>query len=251
MTLSIAVCWIELTICLRRVWTGHSEGSLRSSATRSARSPGAIEPAGRPSTSAPAAVPSENAVSADTAAPSVSRAFAINDAGLIAGRASDATEPVNPAICPAPLRCVPLLYREGAWAALATLPGIANASAVALNNAGQAVGLAQPPDGAGRALLWDGTAVSDLNTLIPAGSGWALTEALSIADRGQIVGNGTLNGQQRGYLLTPAAMPGLPNTGAGAGAGAWLPAVLLAAGVALAALGSLTAGRGRQQRRGH
>ncbi len=167
-----------------------------------------------------------------------SRAFAINEAGLIAGRASDATEPVNPAVCPAPLRCVPMLHRDGAWVPLATLPGIPNASAVALNSLGQAVGLAQPPDGPGRALLWDGNAVTDLNTLIPAGSGWALTEALGITDGGQIVGNGLLNGQQRGYLLTPAAMPGLPNTGdGGAPARSPVSGTLLAVSASLALLG--------------
>ena len=167
-----------------------------------------------------------------------SRAFAINDTGLIAGRASDATEPVNPSICPAPLRCVPLLYRDGAWVQLATPPGSPNGLASGVNNAGQVVGLTQPPDGAGRALLWDGTAVTDLNTLIPAGSGWALTEALGITDRGQIVGNGLLNGQQRGYLLTPAAMPGLPNTGdGGAPARSPVSGALLAVSASLALLG--------------
>ena len=43
----------------------------------------------------------------------------------------------------------------------------------------------------------------DLNDLIPSGSGWVLTEAEGINEAGRIVGVGWLNGQQRGFLLTP------------------------------------------------
>ena len=39
--------------------------------------------------------------------------------------------------------------------------------------------------------------------LIPADSGWILTAAWDINDAGQIVGVGTLNGEQRGFVLTP------------------------------------------------
>ena len=42
----------------------------------------------------------------------------------------------------------------------------------------------------------------DLNSRIGAGSGWVLHEARAINVHGQIVGNDTLNGQQRGFLLT-------------------------------------------------
>jgi hypothetical protein len=43
----------------------------------------------------------------------------------------------------------------------------------------------------------------DLNSLIPANSGWVLQFANGINDQGQIVGEGTLNGQAEGFLLTP------------------------------------------------
>lgn len=43
----------------------------------------------------------------------------------------------------------------------------------------------------------------DLNKLIPANSGWEINTARGINNRGQIVGEGKLNGQQRAYLLTP------------------------------------------------
>jgi probable HAF family extracellular repeat protein len=46
--------------------------------------------------------------------------------------------------------------------------------------------------------------MADLNSLIPAGSGWVLTGANAINNRGQIVGSGVLNGQTQAFLLTPA-----------------------------------------------
>jgi hypothetical protein len=46
--------------------------------------------------------------------------------------------------------------------------------------------------------------MKDLNTLLPAGSGWLLNTATDINDRGQIVGAGMHNGHHRAYLLTPA-----------------------------------------------
>ena len=50
-----------------------------------------------------------------------------------------------------------------------------------------------------------GKPIVDLNTLIPAGSGWTLTSARDINSEGQIVGNGVLNGEARAFLLTPTA----------------------------------------------
>jgi hypothetical protein len=46
--------------------------------------------------------------------------------------------------------------------------------------------------------------MTDLNTLLPASSGWLIFAAFAINDAGQIVGNGVLNGQERACLLTPA-----------------------------------------------
>jgi probable HAF family extracellular repeat protein len=45
--------------------------------------------------------------------------------------------------------------------------------------------------------------MTDLNNLIPAGSGWILVEATAINKAGQIAGVGTINGQTRAFLLTP------------------------------------------------
>jgi hypothetical protein len=43
----------------------------------------------------------------------------------------------------------------------------------------------------------------DLNKVLPAGSGWELTQTHAINSKGQIVGIGTFQGQVRGYLLDP------------------------------------------------
>jgi len=54
-----------------------------------------------------------------------------------------------------------------------------------------------------RAFLWTPYAgMLDLNTLIPPDSGWTLSSATGINLSGQIVGNGTINGQQHAFLLT-------------------------------------------------
>jgi probable HAF family extracellular repeat protein len=45
--------------------------------------------------------------------------------------------------------------------------------------------------------------IQDLNSLLPANSGWELTEARDINNYGQIVGYGQHKGQTRAFLLTP------------------------------------------------
>ena len=64
--------------------------------------------------------------------------------------------------------------------------------------AGQIVGKSK-----GRAFLWQGGVMTDLNTWLPTNSGWVLTEARAINALGQIVGAGTNNGQTRAFLLSP------------------------------------------------
>ncbi|MFT3858232.1 MAG: hypothetical protein QM742_12275 [Aquabacterium sp.] len=46
-----------------------------------------------------------------------------------------------------------------------------------------------------------------LGSLIDPASGWQLKAAMDINDRGQIVGYGVFNGQERGFLLTPVPEP--------------------------------------------
>lgn len=86
------------------------------------------------------------------------------------------------------------------------LRGAPETYAYALNNAGQAVGASGRREfNRRRAVLWLRTRAIDLNSRIPAGSGWVLWSANGINDRGQIVGEGTFNGRKRAFLLTPIA----------------------------------------------
>lgn len=47
----------------------------------------------------------------------------------------------------------------------------------------------------------------DLNTRIPSGSGWVLSEAIAVTSNGQIAGHGFLAGRLRAFRLTPGAAP--------------------------------------------
>jgi probable HAF family extracellular repeat protein len=89
---------------------------------------------------------------------------------------------------------------------LGTLGG-ASGGANEINAAGQVVGTAKNSSGKDRAFLWQNGTMTDLNTLLPANSGWELTAAFGINTSGAIVGTGTLNGESHAFLLQPAATP--------------------------------------------
>ena len=143
-----------------------------------------------------------------------SYAFAINDVGQIVGEAD--------------FRAV--LWENGKITDLGTLGGRGR-TALAINNLGQVVGRAATTGYYEdlHAFLWDRTnGIQDLNSLITAKSGWLLSEARGINSNGQIVGSGTINGQQHAFLLTPKPIPesasglGILAFGAiGAGYGLW------------------------------
>lgn len=92
---------------------------------------------------------------------------------------------------------------------LPLLPSGSNDSAFKINNSGTIVGWAdyvQPPLNPVRhAAMWtlhNGSyVVTDLNQYLPNNSGWVLNTATGINDAGEIVGNGTLNGQSHAFIL--------------------------------------------------
>jgi probable HAF family extracellular repeat protein len=115
-------------------------------------------------------------------------ANAINDFGeVVGGSGSD----------------VVLWHNDKAHSAesLGTLPGAGWGTAFSINDVDQVVGWS-----GFTAFLWTRErGMQDLNTLIPANSGWSLSLARSINLRGQITGQGTIGGQQHGFLLTPVS----------------------------------------------
>jgi len=95
-----------------------------------------------------------------------------------------------------------LLWQQGRTLDLGTLGG-RKSEAKAINNKGSIVGYAEDGKGRSRAVIWTGLRIRDLNSLLPAGTGWVLKEAVSINDRGQIIGDGTHLRRHRSFLLTP------------------------------------------------
>ncbi len=88
---------------------------------------------------------------------------------------------------------------------LGTITGYDKTRAIHINDAGKIVGFAFNGSNiySGHAFVGNNIRIRDLNSLLPANSGWVLNVALDINNKGQIVGGGTLNGQYRAFLLTP------------------------------------------------
>ncbi|MGA2585082.1 MAG: hypothetical protein ABSG31_17555 [Tepidisphaeraceae bacterium] len=115
-----------------------------------------------------------------------SSATAINGAGQVLGQVSGRD-----------ISSFSFLYSDDR---VQTLSLTASQYADGLNDEGQVVGAI-----GNDAALYDGSETIDLNTLIPANSGWTLEDATAINDSGQIVGVGmSPGGQTDGFLLTPS-----------------------------------------------
>ncbi len=147
--------------------------------------------------------------------------MAINDSGIVAGAAANSAGYLHAA-----------LWQNGAITDLGTLGG--NSSyAWEINSSGEIVGSSWLAGNQTTHAYGDINGVMlDLNALLlPADSGWVLTAAYGINGSGQIVGEGTLNGQPHAFLLTDP-----PATGAELPATIPEPATLLLAGAALCCL---------------
>jgi probable HAF family extracellular repeat protein len=136
----------------------------------------------------------------------------VNDRTQVVGYAYNTTpDPSAPFSAP---QFHPFLWQNGVMQDLRPFGSDPDAVAAGINNQGQIVG------GSGnffqpfQAVLWHNGTVTDLNTLIPATSGWQLLAANAINTQGQIVGYG-INpaGHFRGFLLTPTTSGGPPGAG--------------------------------------
>jgi len=116
-----------------------------------------------------------------------SQAVAINAGGTIAGFLTyGAGSPYHAVI-----------WRDGAMIDLGS-----SAQALGLNDRGDVVGHVVDAGGA-HAFLYTNGEMLQLQLLVDNATGWTLTQANDVCDDGRIVGNGTFNGSQRGFVLTP------------------------------------------------
>lgn len=126
----------------------------------------------------------------------ITLAIGVNDEGTAVGQSFLAGNPTLHAV----------MWQHGGLTDLGTLPGDAGSSASGINNRGEVVGASF--SATSRAFVWRNGVMTDLNTRIPANSGWTLDSANGVNDAGQIVGNGHLYGSPHAFLLTPCAEVG-------------------------------------------
>jgi probable HAF family extracellular repeat protein len=132
---------------------------------------------------------------------SVSLALSVNNNGTAVGQSFVADDSAFYAV----------MWQKGELSNLGAVGDDVASAAGSINSLGDAVGYSITTSFASRAFLWRKGVMTDLNTLIPANSGWVLQSAGHINDAGQIVGFGVLNGNLHAFLLTP--VPGGDRTG--------------------------------------
>jgi probable HAF family extracellular repeat protein len=123
-----------------------------------------------------------------------SYAYALNDAAQMTGYLDTTNGPVG------------FFYGDGGAVSLGGLPGATNSQAYGLNNLGVVVGSAPAVDGSTNAFLWTlNGGMANLNDLT-GDTNWQLTQARSVDDLGDVVGNGfyAVNAAQEGFVFTPA-----------------------------------------------
>lgn len=127
-------------------------------------------------------------------------AFAISSTGEVAGALYLSTGGAHAAV-----------YTNGAWTDLGAFQGVAT-HAMGVNSTGQVIGTAYFPTtsyhpykpGKHVAIIARNGALVDLNTLVPANSGFTITDGIAINDSGEILCNATnSSGHKHAALLTP------------------------------------------------
>jgi|GEM_PF-2762559 len=97
------------------------------------------------------------------------------------------------------------VYQNGVMSELGTLGG-SWCEAKGINNSGEIVGWSKNSLGSDRAFLYKNGIITDLNSLIDSSSGWLLSRADDINNRGEIVGYGSHNGFGHGFILIPNSL---------------------------------------------
>ncbi len=136
-------------------------------------------------------------------------AYGINNLGQVVGQSYTAKDASAAAF----------LYANGVMTNLGVLDGFKGSTARAINDAGMVVGTSfgklNPSTGAfiQHAFAYNNGTMTDLNSLLPAGSGWVLTEAVGINNAGLISGIGTLNGVRTAFNFDGSKINAVPEPG--------------------------------------
>lgn len=100
-------------------------------------------------------------------------------------------------------------WTDGVPSDLGDILGGGEAYAQSINDFGQIVGLAKTTGGVYHAFIYDNNGgAHDINELLPYDSGWVITDARAINNKGVIAANGWYGGQLRACLLYPATQIG-------------------------------------------
>ncbi len=119
----------------------------------------------------------------------------INNSGVIAGASTSAKYPNG----------VSVYWDATGIHNIGTLPGGSSSWPGFITESGEMLGESTVAGGDNHAYIWTKKKkMKDLNDMIPKNSGWVLHHAASVNKTGQIVGYGTINGVDHGFLLTPA-----------------------------------------------
>ena len=124
---------------------------------------------------------------------SFSMPSAVNDWGQVVGASHIAGDATRHAF----------LWQRGHMTDLGTLPGDVLSEAADINELGQVVGISCSTTQC-RPVLWQGGKILDLNSMIPASSGWQVLDVQVVNNRGQLAGSAFGNGEVHAVVLTPA-----------------------------------------------
>ncbi len=127
-------------------------------------------------------------------------AVGVNASGEVAGNSSSATT------ISLDTASIATTWTDGTAASLGTLEGYSASYATAINDSGTVVGYDYNPkvsQSTPHAFLYNPSTAQlvDLNAVVKNNSGWVLETATGINNQGVIVGTGTFNGAQSGFLL--------------------------------------------------
>lgn len=139
-----------------------------------------------------------------------SEAYGINPQGQVVGYSDTSRRGGSRAV----------LFTAGKIINLGVLPQHTASEAHGINSQGEIVGWSAGSSRAKaesvetekyRAFLYRDHKMIDLNSLLPADSGWELTKANGINDLGQIVGVGKRQGKEHAFLLSPLGLHPAPD----------------------------------------